>query len=99
MFRMMTNGYSKEIEEYTNRINIINYEITELEKQKEDRKQVDEILKKYNGSFLIEEFDIKNKSFTKKVSIIFDYSDEYMLKSTRSKSDRHTLKSSLFKLI
>lgn len=58
-----------------------------------------EILKKHNGSFLIEEFDIENKSFTKKVSIIFDYSDEYMLKSTRSKSDRHTLKSSLFKLI
>ena len=34
---MMTNDYSKEIEEYTNRINIINAEITELEKQKKSR--------------------------------------------------------------
>ena len=61
MFRMMTNDYSKEIEEYTNRINIINTEITELEKQKEDRKQADEILKKYKkinklNKIIIDEF-------------------------------------------
>ena len=61
MFLMMTNDYSKEIDEYTNRINIINTEITELEKLKEDRKQADEILKKYKkinklNKIIIDEF-------------------------------------------
>ena len=41
--------------------NIINAEITELEKQKEDRKQTDEILKKYKkinklNKIIIDEF-------------------------------------------
>ena len=47
MFRLMSNVYLKEIEEYTKRIENIDTEITELAKQKDNKVQVDTILKKY----------------------------------------------------
>lgn len=47
MFGMMSNDYLKEIENMTKRIETIDIEINNLKAIKEERKQADEILKKY----------------------------------------------------
>lgn len=47
MFKMMSTDYLKEIETMTKRIQIIDSEIDILQIVKEERKQADDILKKY----------------------------------------------------
>ena len=43
-----------------------------------------EIADKYNGSFIIEEFNFENSPFSKKVSIRFDGKKNHMFVSSRA---------------
>ncbi len=50
-----------------------------------------EILSKYKASFLIEEFDTINSYYTKKVSIVFDSRNLFILKSKRTPEEIYLL--------
>ena len=61
MFILMSNDYLKEIENMTNRISIIEKEIDNINSIQENKKQADEILKKYKhidslNKIIVDEF-------------------------------------------
>ena len=61
MFILMANDYLKEIENMTNRISIIEKEIDNINSIQENKKQADEILKKYKhidslNKIIVDEF-------------------------------------------
>lgn len=49
------------------------------------------ILKKYQASFIIHEFDKNNHSFTKEISISFDKKSNYILQTNRSEQELNQL--------